>query len=522
MASETGYKRELSTFDLVAIGVGTVLGSGWLFLPAVVLSTSGPSSILAWLFGAAAMFLMAVVFAELSGAWPEAGGVARFPYFSHGTFTGHMAGWGAYLTYCMIPPVEANAVVRYIGYFDHRLVAPSTALTASGLAIAAAILLALNYLNYLGVHYVGRFMRWVMILKLIPMALFIVLMFLNFHMRNITGTSFMPFGGSGFMLGIAATIFAFTSFRQPIDYAAEAKNAKVMIPRALITSQIIITIALVVLSIAFIGGIHWTLLSRFGVHGFGDWSALAKLPAPLADLATAAGVAFIGYLVLADGIFSPNGPNATNIGSAARVAYALGRNGSLPKALTQINSKGIPLAGLWVSAIIEIIFLVALPTWSQLVAVVVTAILASYAIGPVALASLRRTQPNVERPFNLHGYKFWAPVAFVVSSLLIYWSAWPATGLSLGVILLGVVVYAFYGGPSSGWGSVKHGVWLMVYLVVMALLSWLGNHSFGGLGVLPTPWDLIAVAVVSLACYYWGVAAAQPAVLIEEANTKIG
>lgn len=77
MAIETGYKRELSTFDLVAIGVGTVLGSGWLFLPAVVVSTSGPSSILAWLFGAAAMFLMAVVFAELAGAWPEAGGVAR-------------------------------------------------------------------------------------------------------------------------------------------------------------------------------------------------------------------------------------------------------------------------------------------------------------------------------------------------------------------------------------------------------------------------------------------------------------
>jgi amino acid transporter len=505
----TGFHRELSTWGMVAIGVGTVLGSGFLFLPATVAAATGPSSIAAWLIAGVAMSVLALCFAELAGAYPgQAGAIARFPRFAFGPFVGHMAGWGAYLSYCMLPPVEANAVVRYLGAFVPGLVGPSTALTGRGLALAGVLLVALNGLQYLGIRHVGRFMKAITVLKLIPLVAFVIAMLAAFHPANFSGPA-APFGGSGFLLAIAATIFGFTSFLQPLDYAAESTNPAHAIPRALMISQVIVTSVLVLVAIAFLGGLNWPALTPHGVTGAGDWVHLANLPQPLVNAATAGGFAFVAVLMAADGILSPNGPAATNAGSAPRVAYALARNGTLPAMLSRLHPRrGIPVLGLGISFVIELVFLVALPAWDQLVPVVTTTLLVGYALGPVALTALRRSQPEQLRPFRLRAHHIVAPAGFVVASLLIYWSKWPATGFSLAVLLLGAVFYLPHRHRAPG--AIRHGAWLIVYLIALAVLSALGDNAFGGHGTIPLPYDSVTVAAVALACYLWAIHITEP------------
>jgi hypothetical protein len=97
-----------------------------------------------------------------------------------------------------------------------------------------------------------------------------------------------------------------------------------------------------------------------------------------------------------------------------------------------------------------------------------------------------------------------APVAFVVSSLVIFWVAWPKLRIAMAITVIGVIVYIVVwlrsGRPA---GQLAGGWWLVVYLAGITVLSALG--SFDGADVLPAPWDSVVVAVFALAIYAWGV-----------------
>ncbi len=267
------------------------------------------------------------------------------------------------------------------------------------------------------------------------------------------------------------------------------------------------TVTYVLVALVFTGAIDWGGLARFGVKQ-GDWASLAKLPAPLYNLAATAGIGFIAWLIFADGLLSPNGPNATNVGSVPRVAYMMAENGSMPRLFLRLSPKhGTPGWGLFVCFLVEVFFLViSTGGYGALVDAINVAFMVAYAIGPVSFGVLRVTAAGRNRPFRLPAGGLLAPLAFVIASILLYWSQWPQTGETLGVLLFGVLIYVGYAlaGRVSG-ASVRFGLWLVAYLIVMAVISYLGAKHFGGIDAIPFGWDLLCVAVVSLALYFWGV-----------------
>jgi len=191
----------------------------------------------------------------------------------------------------------------------------------------------------------------------------------------------------------------------------------------------------------------------------------------------------------------------------------MAEDGTMPRLFLRLHPRyGTPGAGLLACFGVEVFFLfVTRAGYATLIAAVNVGFMVSYAIGPVSMGALRRTAPHVERPFRLPAGRVLAPLAFVIASLLLFWERWPLTGEMLGVLLAGVVVYAYYVRRGAvGTYSLGHGVWLVVYLLTMAVLSYLGDAHFGGIGVLPFGWDFLVVALAALGFYYWGVGRAVP------------
>lgn len=217
-----GFKKELSFGSLLAMSLGTVIGSGWLLLPGIVASKAGPAGILSWLLSGLAVLVVAMVYAELGAAWPAPGAVARYPYLSHGNFTGHIAGWAASVSYAIVPPIEAEVVTRYAGAFLPALVTPDNHLSSLGLLVTILTLAAMGLLNFYGVRYLAAFENWVTIVKYVPIVVFLVTVgLLAFPTENFWAHGgFAPQGTYGIFLGTAGTLFAYwlrSSKRDPLS-----------------------------------------------------------------------------------------------------------------------------------------------------------------------------------------------------------------------------------------------------------------------------------------------------------------
>lgn len=106
-------RKELGLWSLMAAGVGSVIGSGWLFSSMYAAQTAGPAAIIAWIIAGALMLMIALVFAELGMVRPESGGLVRYPLYSNGRLAASIVGWAMWLAYVANPPSEAAAVVQY-------------------------------------------------------------------------------------------------------------------------------------------------------------------------------------------------------------------------------------------------------------------------------------------------------------------------------------------------------------------------------------------------------------------------
>ena len=111
------------------------------------------------------------------------------------------------------------------------------------------------------------------------------------------------------------------------------------------------------------------------------------------------------------------------------------------------------------------------------------------------MGAFRKQVPNIHRPYRMPGATVLGPIAFIVANLIIYWSGFTTLwklgiAMLIGYALIGIFMAGDSQRPKLEWRSAQ---WLVPYLVVMGILSWLG--SFGGRGTIPFGLDLLCVAV---------------------------
>jgi amino acid transporter len=501
-----GLRRELTLMQLVLANVGGIVGSSWLLGSMTSAQYAGPAAVLAWIAGGILTLFMALPFVELSSMIPESGALVRYPQYSHGSLVSFFAGWAIWLSYVVVPPIEAEATVQYANAYLPGLYSASGNLTGIGILLSMVLVVVFFIVNYLAVKVFARVNSVVTLFKfVVPTLTFLLLIILGFHGSNFTAPAhggFIPFGAQGVMTAIAVggVAFAYQGFRQAIDLAGESRNPERDVPRAVVYSLLIAIVLYTLLQVAFIGGLSG--------HDLAAGWAKINFSSPFANLAVALNLGWLAVLLYADAIISPSGTGLVYEASSARILYAMPKNGYGPPALLRVHAKfGVPSLALVVSLVVGALSLLPFPAWSKLVGIASTLAVISYILGPVSAMVLRRTGSTLARTVRLKRLPLWSLLGFLSGMLIIYWTGWP-NDLYIGLgLIVGLLLYGYYyarnGLPKE---DLRSGAWLLVLTAFIIAMSYVGSTEFGGTNIIPYPWDLAVLLVASVGFFYWAVA----------------
>ncbi|WP_049623585.1 APC family permease [Frateuria defendens] len=516
MSNDSAIRREVGPFALMLTGLGSIIGSGWLFGAWRAAGLAGPGAVWAWVIGAAIILTIALTYAELGAMFPESGGMVRYSHYSHGSLVGFIGAWANWIAIVSVIPVEAEASVQYMaswpwewaqGLYMHMPDGHGE-LTAPGIAIAAVLVIVYFLLNFWSVKLFAHSNTAITVFKLVvPAATGLALIASGFHSENFA----VGIHGDSHSIDMAAVltavatagiVFSFNGFQSPVNLAGEAHNPGKSIPFAVLGSILLATVVYVILQVAYLGAVPPALLAKAGWHGI-------DFRSPFAELAILVNLNWLAMLLYVDAFISPSGTGITYTATTARMLYGMERNGTMPKLLGRVHPKwGVPRPAMWVNLVVSYLFLFFFRGWGTLAAVISVATIISYLTGPVSAMTLRRTAPDLHRPLRLAGLPVLSALAFVFATELLYWARWPLTGEIILLIVVALPVY-FYYQARAGWHDfgrqLKGAWWMIVYLPAIALVSWAGSPTFGGHGYLPYGADLAVVAVVGVVFYLWGV-----------------
>jgi amino acid transporter len=534
MSDHSSLRRDVGPFALMLTGLGSIIGSGWLFGAWKAAGLAGPGAVWAWVIGAAVITTIALTYAELGAMFPESGGMVRYSHYSHGSLVGFIGAWANWIAIVSVIPVEAEASVQYMAswpwqwaqdLYVHTAGAPHGELTVPGLWIAAALVIVYFLINFWSVKLFAHSNTAITVFKLVvPAATGIALIASGFHTENFSvgihpgSEHTIDWAAVLTAVATAGIVFSYNGFQSPVNLAGEARNPGRSIPFAVLGSIALATVVYLILQVAYIGAVPTEMLAKAGWKGI-------DFRSPFAELAILVNLNWLAILLYADAFVSPSGTGITYTATTARMIYGMERNGTMPRVLGRLHPVwGVPRPAMWFNLLVSYVFLFFFRGWGTLAAVISVATIISYMTGPVSAMSLRRTAPDLHRPFRLSGLPVLAALAFIFATELLYWAKWPLTGEIILLMVVALPVY-FYYQARAGWrdfGRQLQGAWwLIVYLPVIALISWGGSDRFGGKGYLPYGWDLLVVAAVGFAFYLWGVHSGWRTPAVEAAHGNV-
>ena len=529
--ADEGLRREVGFFGLLWMSAGTTLGSGWLFGAFVALTIAGPAALIGWVVTACLMAPLALVYAELGSMFPESGGPGRFAHHAFGSLAGATFGWLAYVQAATIAPIEVLAAIQYLSTnpWARGLYRSGTStLSPSGVVTAVVMMAAFVTLNLLGIRLLSRANSALTIIKiLVPTLTALALLLTNFHVGNFTAAGgFFEHTAGGAADAVLRSItaggiaFALMGFEGALEVGGESARPQRDLPRAVVGAFAICTTIYLVVQVAFIGALPPSRLAHLST-----WTQLATDPhlsrAPFFALTALVGLGWLGWILRADAVASPSGTALLYLTGASRLSFGLSRDGYVPKLfLVEDERTDVPVWGVVFSGAMGLLFLLPFPSWNKLVGVVTGAMVLMYGGAPLALAALRRSQPDRARPYRLPAAGVLAPVSFVFATLVAYWSGWQTIStLMIALVLGGVIMVAARAlrldrdPPPVQWVAAR---WLVPYLGGLAVLSYLGNFGsgavlsgvgpfdgllVGGRGTIPSWWDIGAVAALTLSVF---------------------
>ena len=518
--------NKISLSQLVLLGLGSLIGSGWLFGAWEASSMAGPAAIISWVIGFLVIGTIAYNYIEIGTMFPQSGGMSNYAQYTHGSLLGFIAAWANWVSLVTIIPIEAVSAVQYMSSWPWDWAKPMGSLMKDGSIstyglIAVYIIIAIfSLLNYWSVKLLTSFTSLISVFKLgVPILTIIMLLVSGFDTGNYGHSigTFMPYGSAPIFAATTTSgiIFSFNAFQTIINMGSEIKNPEKNIARGIVISLTLSAILYIVLQSTFITSMPSSMLHEHG------WSGI-NFNSPFADMAILLGLNWLAILLYMEAVVSPFGTGVSFVAVTGRVLRAMEENGHIPKFLGKINKKyNIPRVAIAFNAIISMVMVTLFRDWGTLAAVISTATLVAYLTGPTTVISLRKMAPEMSRTFKANILKFMAPLSFVLASLAIYWAMWPTTAEVILIIILGLPIYFFYE-YKVNWKNTKKQIGgsleIIIYLIVLAFLSFIGSKEFKGLNWIHYPWDFLVIVIVALIFYQLGTTSYFESIYFKRAN----
>lgn len=420
--AQPALKRVITRWELVALSLNDVIGSGVYLLPAAAAALLGPASVWAVLVAGLAVLLLVLCFAEAASHFDAPGGGYLYTREAFGEFIGFEVGWMTWLARVTSVAALSNGFTQALAFLW-----PQAAAGAPRAAIIITLVAAFVWINVLGVKYGARAAVGLAIGKILPL-LFLV----GVGLFAIDGSRLLPIPmPSRQNLGQAALLllFAYAGFENTASAAGEHKNPQRDVPFALITMIVVVTLL-------------YTLIQLIALGTVPDLAAHVG-GAPLAVAASLIVAAWAGTLMTAGAVVSIGGTLGGTLLAGPRYLYALAVDGFGPRALAAIHPRyRTPAVAVIVNGAVALLLALS-GSFVQLALLSTLARLATYVGTAAAVPVLRRKFPRTAHTIVLPGGPA-IPIGALLLCLVFLASTTPRN-LIAGVIGLasGAVIFLF-------------------------------------------------------------------------------
>jgi basic amino acid/polyamine antiporter, APA family len=421
-------KKELSLFDSTSIIVGIIIGAGiYQMAPDIAKGAHSWWGVLAiWLVGGLLSLFGAIGYAELATAYPLEGGDYVYLSRAYGKWAGFLFGW---IQLAIVRPgdiaVMAFAFATYIRAIGDPLA--GYGILHSQRIYAAAAIIILTIINILGVKE-GKWTQNILTtVKALGLLAIVTVAAIAPKSTPTTETV------ESFPVSVALILVMFTygGWNEMAYVAAEVKNPRRNIVRALVLGSLAVTVLYLLVNGAFL----YTL----------GYAGLATSKAVAADCVSTVFPRIGGRLISALVCISALGAANGLIFTGARISYALGAEHRAFRVLGRWSERrGTPVWALSVQGAIAVVLIVVLGSFVNAILYTAALVYSFYLATNLAVIVLRFRERDTERPYRVTGYPVTTIVFCAVCAFLIYsavdYKPWIALTACV-VLLAGVILY---------------------------------------------------------------------------------
>ena len=451
-------RRTLGPFSLTTLGVGAIIGAGIFVITGTAAAQyAGPALVLSMIFAAIGCAFAGLCYAEFASMIPVAGSAYTYSYATLGELFAWIIGWDLILEYALGASTIAVgwagnfiSILQDMGIqFPAVLAGPPGSLVAlpDGSTVtgmfnlpAAIIVLLVSAILIVGIRESAGFNTVIVVVKVA-----VLLLFIAFGIKYINRANWHPFvppnagkfgefGWSGVLRGAGVIFFAFIGFDAVSTAAQEARNPQRDMPRGILASLVVCTILYIAVALVLTGIVHYSKLN---------------VPAPIALGVDSTGLTWLRPIIKLGAIAGLSSTMLVMLLGQPRIFYSMSRDGLLPPLFGKVHPRfktpyiTTALTGM-VVALVAGLFPIA--TLTQLTSM---GTLLAFVMVSVGILVLRRTNPNITRPFKVPGMP-WVPVLGAVICLAQMAGLPGTTWVRLIVWLaVGLAIYFGYGRASA-------------------------------------------------------------------------
>ena len=411
MAQKSGLTRNLSAFDLVFLGIGSVIGTGIFVLTGVGAALyAGPGISLSFVLASVACAFAGLAYAEYASMVPVAGSAYTYTYASLGEFMAFIVGWNLVLEYTVTCSTVASGwsgyVVGLLASGGVDLPVAFTKVPEDGGIInlpAIFITMFLCILLVRGTKETVMINRILVFVKLAVIAIFFVIA--TPHVDPTNWDPFLPFGYQGIASGAAIVFFAYIGFDAVATSAEEAKNPSRDLPIGILGSLFVCAILYFFVALVLTGIVPYTDLNT---------------PEPVAYALRAIGYPIGSAIVAVGAICGITTVLLVLLYGQARIFFALSRDGMIPAGICKIHKLYRTPYLVTIGGCILVAAIAGFAPIHLIAEMANIGTLSAFFLAGFGVLYLRTTRPDIKRGFKCPAIYFVSPMAMLSCGYLMY------------------------------------------------------------------------------------------------------